>query len=181
MEKIVLPKCENGKFTQYQDDEAIAYFDIRGKILTNIQLLTSDMPKYIVLPPINKTKNYITNLLIDEFALAGLQTPTLVYTGRGNTQISLPVKQDVLTLILPKNKSLYLVKERADTGYEVSDNYYFLISDRNFEGYHDLGKRELSVKKVDKFNIMGRIVQVSPYVYDRKLGAVVASNEQIKD
>lgn len=180
MEKIVLPKCENGKFTQYHDDEAVIYFDIRGKFLDNIQILSNYIPKYIVLPPISKTKNFVTNFIINEFALSNFDNPVLIYTGRGNTKIDFPAKQNKITVVLPKDKSLYLVKEEIDTGNDIDTNYYYLISDKNFQGFHEMGRRELSVKQIDRYDIMGREIVASNYKYDRKLVAIIKDNEQQK-
>ena len=180
MEKIDLPRCIDGKFVQYQGDQPVLYFEIRGKTLNNIQLLTNISPKYVILPPICKTRNFVCNILLEEYALSGLDKPKLVYTGKGNMKIKFPAKEDEIELILPKDKKLYIVKERVDVGYEYDTTYYYLISDKNFEGYHEMGKRELSVKEIKNYDLMGRKLFTSAYTYDRKLNAILACNEQVK-
>ena len=87
MEKIDLPRCIDGKFVQYQGDQPVLYFEIRDKTLNNIQLLTNISPKYVILPPICKTRNFVCNILLEEYALSGLDKPKLVYTGKGNMKI----------------------------------------------------------------------------------------------
>ena len=43
-----------------------------------------------------------------------------------------------------------------------------------------MGRRELSVKQIDKYDIMGREIVASNYKYDRKLVAIIKDNEQQK-
>ena len=43
-----------------------------------------------------------------------------------------------------------------------------------------MGKRELSVKEIKNYDLMGRKLFTSAYTYDRKLNAILACNEQVK-
>ena len=88
--------------------------------------------------------------------------------------------QKILITLYNHFKKLYIVKERVDVGYDYETKYYYLISDKNFEGYHEMGKRELSVKEIKNYDIMGRKVFISENVYDRKLNAILAHSEQVK-